>query len=158
MTLSLIVAMTEDRVIGKDNRLPWHLPEDLKRFRKITLGHPIIMGRRTFESIGRLLPERKNIIVSRNPDYRVVGAHVAGSLEAAKEIAGKGEVFVIGGARLFEESLASADKLYLTLVHAPYDGDTFFPEVNWQQEFEVTEKEEFLSAPIPHTFLTAIRR
>ena len=100
MTLSLIVAMTEDRVIGKDNSLPWHLPEDLKRFRKITHGHPIIMGRRTFESIGRVLPERKNIIVSRNTDYRVVGAHIASSLEAAKKLAGEEEVFVIGGAKI----------------------------------------------------------
>ncbi|MCB0404022.1 MAG: dihydrofolate reductase [Bdellovibrionales bacterium] len=158
MTLSLIVAMTEDRVIGKDNRLPWHLPEDLKRFRSITLGRPVIMGRRTFESIGRLLPGRKNIIVSRNPDYRVVGAHVAPSLEAAKELAGEDEVFVIGGARLFQESLPLADKLYLTIIHAPFEGDTFFPDVDWKQDFEVTAREEFPNAPVAHTFLTAIRR
>lgn len=128
MRLSLIVAMSENRVIGKDNALPWRLPEDLKRFRQFTTGHPVIMGRRSYESIGRPLPDRTNIIVTRRPGYRAPGCLVAHTIEDAMSCAsGAGEIFIIGGAELYVQTLDRADRIYLTLVHADIAGDTFFP-------------------------------
>lgn len=128
MTLSLIVAVAENGVIGKDNALPWRLPEDLKRFKAITMGHPVVMGRRTFESIGSPLPGRRNLVVSRNPDYHPAGAERVGGLEEAlAAVDGAQEVFVIGGAELFKESLPKADRLYLTKIHRVFSGDTYFP-------------------------------
>lgn len=124
MTLSLILATSENRVIGRDGDLPWHLPADLKRFKRLTVGHSIVMGRKTFESIGRPLPRRRSIVLSRDPTYRAEGAEVAASLERALELtAGEDEVFVIGGAGVFEDALPLADRLYLTLVHADVEGD-----------------------------------
>jgi dihydrofolate reductase len=131
MRVSLIVAVAENGVIGKDNALPWRLPADLKRFRRLTIGHPVIMGRRSYESIGRPLPERTNIVVTRRPTYQVHGCLIAHSLEAAFSLAGgAAEVFVIGGAELYTQSLACADRIYLTQLHAQVDGDTFFPSFN----------------------------
>jgi dihydrofolate reductase len=120
MTLSLIVAMTDERVIGRDNQLPWHLSDDLKRFKKITMGHPIIMGRKTFESIGKPLPGRQNIVVTNNKTYAAAGVTVAHDLCQALAACeqDKNERFVIGGAGLFQAALPMADKLYLHLV--PY--------------------------------------
>jgi dihydrofolate reductase len=131
--LSLIAAMAENRVIGADNRLPWHLPEDLKHFRKLTSGHPVILGRKTYESIGRLLPNRTNVIVTRNPAYRVEGAVIVGSLDeaiaAATRAPGGDEVFVIGGAEIYALALPRADRIYLTEVHQHVEGDAYFPEL-----------------------------
>ena len=131
MRISLIVAMAENRVIGRDGRLPWHLPKDLKRFKKLTVGHPMVMGRKTFESIGRPLPKRRSLVLSRDPAYRPPGAEVAASLpEALARLAADEEAFVIGGARVFAEALPLAERLYLTLVHAEVAGDVRFPEID----------------------------
>lgn len=131
MKISLLVAMAENRAIGRDGRLPWHLSADLKRFKKLTLGHVVIMGRKTFESIGRPLPRRRSIVLSRDPDYVARGAETAGSLdEALARAAGEDEVFIVGGSQVFAEALPRADRLYLTRVHAEVEGDVFFPELD----------------------------
>lgn len=128
--LSLIVAMARNRVIGAGGRIPWHLPNELQLFKRITMGHPIVMGRRTYESIGRLLPGRTTVIVTRQPDYRVPGAIVAHSLEAALEAcASDDEIFVIGGGQLYQEALPRADRIYLTTVEAEPAGDIYMPEI-----------------------------
>lgn len=138
MKLSLICAMAENRVIGINNSLPWHLSEDLKYFKRTTMGCSIIMGRKTWESIGRPLPGRKNIVVSRNPDYQAEGIHCVTSLaeairvaEAQSFIDGSEEAFVIGGAVLYQAALPLADCLHVTHVHADVEGDTWFPEISW---------------------------
>ena len=135
-SLSLIVAHAKNNVIGINNTLPWHLPEDLKRFRALTMGHHIIMGRKTYESLGRLLPGRTTIIVTRNKNYKVEGALIAHSLQAALLLAaGDAEPFIIGGAELYVEGLKHASKLYITEVQADFAGDAFFPNVSnvWQE-------------------------
>lgn len=129
--LSLIVAMSRNRVIGRDNRLPWRLPADLQFFKRTTLGKPIVMGRRTFESIGRPLPERINIIVTTRGDYQAAGCIVTPTLEQALAAAAPAaEIMVIGGASLFAQCLERADRIYLTLVDAVIAGDAYFPELN----------------------------
>jgi dihydrofolate reductase len=134
MIRSLVVAKARNGVIGRDNRLPWRLPEDLAYFKRVTMGHPVIMGRRTWESIGRALPGRHNIVVSRNPAYAAPGATVVGSLDEAWRVAGSSpeaddttEVCVIGGTSLFAEALPTADRIHLTEVEADVAGDTYFP-------------------------------
>lgn len=128
MRRSLIVARARNGTIGRDNAMPWHLPADLAHFKRTTLGHPVIMGRRTWESLGRALPGRRNIVVSRSPSYRAPGAEVVRSLEEAWRAAGQAdEAFVIGGAQLYAEALAVADRIYLTEVAADVEGDTRFP-------------------------------
>lgn len=127
--VSLIAALAENRVIGRNNTLPWRLPADLKRFRRLTTGHPVILGRKNYESIGRPLPDRTNIVVTRDRDYRAPGCVVVDSLDAAFAAAGDAqEIFVIGGAELYAQTLGRADRLHLTLVHAAVPGDTYFPE------------------------------
>lgn len=127
--LSMIVAHAADRVIGKDNDMPWHLPADLAYFKKTTLGKPIIMGRKTYESIGRPLPGRKNIVISRDGEYRAEGVEVVSSVDAALSLVDDvEEVMVIGGGAIYQHCLPSADKLYITHIDACIDGDTFFPE------------------------------
>jgi dihydrofolate reductase len=134
MIRSLVVAMARNRVIGRDNQLPWRLPADLAYFKRVTIGHPVVMGRRTHESIGRPLPGRLNIVVSRNPAYRAAGCTVVGSLDEAWKAAGDAvEVSVIGGTSLFAESLPVADRIHLTEVEADVPGDTFFPEFDRSQ-------------------------
>jgi dihydrofolate reductase len=133
--ISLIVAVAANGVIGRDGGLPWHLPDDLKRFKQITTGHTIIMGRRTWESIAHQLPGRRMIVVSRQPDYTpfVAGVEVAASLDGAlqlAQLAGETEAFVIGGAELFREALPKADRLYLTIVFAEIDGDVYYPDLD----------------------------
>ncbi len=131
MIISLIVATDENNGIGKDNQLPWHLPADLKHFKTLTTGHPIIMGRKTFESIGKALPNRRNIVISRQQKYTAEGADVVSSLEDAFQLCkDEDEVFIIGGAQIFEHSLILADALYLTVIHHRFDADTFFPEID----------------------------
>jgi dihydrofolate reductase len=121
--------MARNRVIGRDNRLPWRLPADLAYFKQVTLGHPVVMGRRTFESIGKPLPGRLNVVVSRNPEFRAPGCTVVASLdEAWQAAAGAPEVAVIGGTSLFEEALPTADRIHLTEVLADVPGDTWFPD------------------------------
>ena len=126
--LALIAAIAANGVIGSDNALPWRLPEDLKRFKALTLGHPVIMGRKTYESIGRPLPGRRNIVVTRNADWRTEGCETAASLEAALAACGGAEeVFVIGGAQLYAAALPLARRLYLTEIRADFPGDARFP-------------------------------
>lgn len=134
----IIVAMDRNRVIGKDNRLPWHISEDLKHFKALTMGHPIIMGRKTFESIGRVLPGRLNVVVTRQSNYSAPAeVCVASSIEAALAAAkGAKEVFIIGGHGLYINTLERAWRLYVTEVDGEFDGDTFFPEFDhalWQE-------------------------
>ncbi|WP_363291683.1 dihydrofolate reductase [uncultured Rikenella sp.] len=133
MILSIIVAVAENDIIGSAGRMPWHISEDLRRFRRITTGHPVVMGRKTFESLGgKPLPGRTNIVVSRNPDFAVPeGVFVAGSLEAAvaKYRDTAEEVFVIGGGEIYRQAMPIADKLYLTRIAASPEGDTRFPEI-----------------------------
>jgi dihydrofolate reductase len=131
MKLAVIAAMTDARVIGSKGQLPWRLPEDLKRFKRLTLGHPVIMGRRTWESLPKKpLPDRPNIVVSRTPGFEAPGATVCLSLkQAVGELAPSyARAFVIGGAALFAEALPVAELLFLTLIHAPFEGDVHFPE------------------------------
>ena len=139
MSLSLIVAMTKNRVIGKDNQMPWHLPADLAWFRQNTTGKPVIMGRKTFESIGRPLPKRTNIVLSRQP-FEYDGVIWKDSLESAVDfVRNSEEIMLIGGGQLFNEYLSQADHLYLTEIQTELDGDTFFPSINWDEwhiEFE----------------------
>jgi dihydrofolate reductase len=126
--LSLIVAMARNGVIGKDNAIPWRLPGELALFKRVTMGHPIVMGRKTWESIGRALPGRLNIVVTRNSAYAAAGATVVPSLDAAlTAAAGATEIFIIGGAQLYAEALPRADRLYLTTVDTEVDGDTRMP-------------------------------
>lgn len=131
--LALIAARARNGVIGLDNRMPWHLPEDLAYFKRVTLGKPVVMGRKTFESIGRPLPGRLNIVVTRNPDWQAVGVQVAHSLDAALALAAAAapeEIMLIGGAELYRQALPQADVLYLTEIDAEFAGDAFFPEVD----------------------------
>lgn len=132
MKLSLIVAMSANRVIGCDNKMPWHLSADLKRFRAITMNSPILMGRKTFESIGKPLDGRTNLILSKNSTYQPDGCLVFDSLEMALEKAKNfgDELFIIGGATLYEIALPLAERLYLTDIQAEFNGDTFFPEID----------------------------
>ena len=130
MILTLVVAMSENRVIGRDGDLPWRLPEDLKHFKKVTLGKPVIMGRKTWDSLYvKPLPGRRNIVVTRNPDFQAEGAETTAAVEDALAlVASEEEVMVIGGATLFQDALPVASRLHLTEVHAEIDGDTFFPK------------------------------
>ncbi len=130
MIISIIAAMAKNRVIGRSGAIPWHMPEDLRRFRELTMGHTIVMGRKTFENIGRPLPGRLNVILTRQPDYRAPGCRVCHFLaEALTAGAGAEEIFICGGGEIYRESMALADRIYLTVIDREYDGDTFFPDI-----------------------------
>lgn len=136
MTISIIAAVSKNNVIGKDNKLPWHLPADLAHFKKITSGHTIIMGRKTFESIGRPLPNRRNIVITRNTGFKAEGIEVVHSIEQAMDITkDEEEVFVIGGEEIYKLAFPFTDKIYLTRVDAEIEGDAFFPELGpeWEE-------------------------
>lgn len=161
MQISVIVARTLNKVIGKQNAMPWHLPVDLAWFRQHTLGKPVIMGRKTFESIGRLLPNRPNIILSRS-GFTVEGAYSAESLEQAVDIAKKfasEEIFIIGGGELFRQAMPLADKLYLTEIQTELDGDTFFDfdESRWQSVGEQVSEID-LQNPYRCKFMMLVKR
>ena len=146
-SVAIVVAMAENRVIGRDGGLPWRLPADMARFRSLTMGKPIVMGRRTHESIGRALDGRRNIVVTRRPGYRSPGCMVAPSFEAALDAAldtpasGAAKVAVIGGASIYERALPVADRIHLTVVHASIDGDVRFPELEPGTWREVAREE-----------------
>jgi dihydrofolate reductase len=142
----LVAAVADNGIIGAHGKLPWHLPEDLKHFKQLTLGHPVIMGRRTWESLGKPLPGRENIVVTRRPGYEATGASVAASLEAAVALcAGESVVFVIGGAEIYAAALPLADGLVLTEIHRDYAGDTRFPR--WDRTaWRVSQKETHTAA------------
>ncbi|MBC5994621.1 dihydrofolate reductase [Pontibacter cellulosilyticus] len=141
--VSIIVATAENNVIGKDNQLIWHLPADLKHFKQLTMGHPILMGRKTYESIGKPLPGRTSIIITRQKDYKAEGCIVAHSVKEAiakaKEIDEK--VCIIGGAEIYKQALPLTDCIELTKIHHTFDGDTFFPEIK-EDEWTVTAEEK----------------
>lgn len=138
MRIALIVAMAENRVIGRNNQLPWRIPADLRHFKTLTLGKPVIMGRKTYESIGRPLPGRGNIVITADSGYQAEGCQVVHSVEQALEAAGScEEAMIIGGAKLYRQTLENADRLYLTLVKAEPEGDTWFPEIELQQWREI---------------------
>jgi dihydrofolate reductase len=142
----LVAAVAANGVIGRDGQLPWHLPEDLKHFKRLTLGHPVIMGRRTWESLGRPLPSRDNIVVTHQAGYDAPGAAVASSLEAALALcAGESIVFVIGGQQLFAESLPIAAGLVLTEIDRDYEGDTWFPQYD-RSRWRETQRERHSAA------------
>jgi dihydrofolate reductase len=158
--ISIIAAMATNRVIGAANRLPWHLPNDLRHFRLTTTGHAVIMGRKNYESIGKPLPGRTNIVVTRNPRFTAPGCLVAHSLAEAIAAAGADdEVFVIGGAQLYAQALPLARRMYLTLVHADVAGDTHFPPFDWQA-WRIVSREDHEADdrhPYPYSFLTLER-
>lgn len=143
MKISLIVAMATNRAIGLDNKMPWHLSADLKKFKAITMGSPIVMGRKTYESIGRPLPGRSNIIISRNLDYQQADCLVFNDLKTAIEASRNDaeEIFIIGGAELYKATLPLADNLYLTLINQDFVGDTFFPEIDFEAWSEVSRED-----------------
>jgi dihydrofolate reductase len=161
--ISIIAAMDRKRGIGVDNKLPWRLSADLKRFRELTMGHHIIVGRKTFESIGRPLPGRRMIVVTRDGNYKAEGCDVAHSVEDAINLArerGESEVFICGGAEIYAQSIEVADRMYLTLVEAEVVADTFFPEFD---EREWSERESFYQPAdegnqYPFIFKTLVRR
>jgi dihydrofolate reductase len=156
--ITLVVAMDAQRGIGVDNQLPWHLPEDLAHFKRVTLGHPIIMGRKTFDSIGRPLPKRRNIVVTRNRDWSHEGVDVAGSLQDAVALAGDEQASIIGGAQIFTESMGIADRMIVTHIDAVYRCDTFFPPID-PAVWSVTARDEHRSADgVAYAFVTYERK
>lgn len=131
MTLSLVVAASSNNVIGRDGGLPWHLPDDLRQFKRLTMGKAVIMGRNTYESIGRPLPDRRNIVMTRNADYVADGCDVVSSVsEAIDALEGAEEAMIIGGGQVYRDFLPLADRIYLTRVQAEVEGDTYFPEID----------------------------
>jgi dihydrofolate reductase len=157
MKLSVIVAVAENGVVGRNNALPWHIPADLQYFKKTTLGKPIVMGRKTYESIGKPLPGRTNIVVSGNPDYCAEGVKVVSSVEQALVLAedialidGCDELMVIGGAAVYELAIPRADRLYVTEIHAQVQGDAVLAPVDWAQWQEISRQR--YSAEVPNHF------
>ncbi len=151
--ISIIAAMAENRVIGVNNRLPWRLPADLKHFRKVTTGHHVIMGRKNYESIGKPLPDRKNIVVTHRPDYVAPGCLVVHSLDDALQAAQSDpEAFIIGGAEIYRQSFALTQRLYLTLIHTVIPGDTYFPPFDARDWHEVARERFEADAMNPHAF------
>jgi dihydrofolate reductase len=151
--LSIVAAVAENGVIGLDNRLPWHLPADLARFKRLTMGKPIIMGRRTWDSLPGLLPHRTHVVVSRNSALRAEGAQVARGLDYALALVGDAdEVMVIGGAELYRQALPLCARMHLTLVHADMQGDTFFPEYDPVDWVEVSRQPHPANERNPHDF------
>jgi dihydrofolate reductase len=159
MKLALIWAMARNRTIGRHNALPWYLPEDLKYFKRVTLGKPVIMGRKTWDSIGRPLPGRANIVISRDAGFQAAGARVVRSLEEALALAekiclidGAQEAVVIGGAQIYALALPRADRLYLTQVHADVEGDAFFPPLDLSLWHECAREDFAAQAPNPYPY------
>ena len=163
MKFSLIVALAENRVIGIDNKLPWYLPNDLKYFKQVTMGKTIVMGRKTYESIGKPLPGRTNIVITRQSGYQAPNANdsvkVVDSLQAARELAesialinGQDEAMIIGGAEIYSQALTLVDRMYLTEVHAEVEGDAFFPEFERSAWQEVAREDFAAEGPNPYNY------
>lgn len=168
MRKALIVAMAQNRVIGRNNALPWYLPGDLRYFKQATMGKPILMGRKTFESIGRPLPGRLNVVITRDPEWEApTGVVAEQSLEAAyrraeaqAELEGGDEIMIIGGGQIYADALPDIDRMYVTQVHADVDGDAWFPEVDWAQ-WEELGREDFSASennPYDYSFVVYQRR
>ncbi|MFC3123304.1 type 3 dihydrofolate reductase [Agaribacter flavus] len=148
MKISMIAAMAKNRIIGKNNQMPWHLPADLRHFKMLTLGKPVVMGRLTYESIGKALPGRHNIVISRDPSYQLDDASTAQTIESALSLASSDdvdEIMIIGGGTVYDAVLPKATHLHLTLIDAELDGDTAFPDYNTIAEWEVLSEEKHLA-------------
>jgi len=160
--LSLIAALAANGVIGRDNTMPWHLPEDLKRFRALTMGHPMIMGRKTWDSLGRPLPGRTSIVVSRQPGLSIPGAIVVPSLAAAQQAAAQAEggadAFIIGGAQLYALALPHVQRLLLTEIADPFDGDTVFPAFDRSEWIETAREAGISNSGLHYAFVDYARR
>ena len=154
--IGLIVAHTKNRVIGKDGSMPWNIPGELSRFRELTTGNVVIMGRRTYESIGKPLPNRYNIIISRTQRFEAENCTTAGSLEEALRSAGNRDIFIGGGGKLYEEAIPLVDKMYITEIDAVIDGDTFFPEFD-ASEF-IREVEKTVDGELPYEYVIYTRK
>lgn len=159
MRIALIWAMASNGVIGRDNKLPWYLPNDLKYFKQVTTGKPVIMGRKTYDSIGKPLPNRTNIVITRDAGFAIEGVKVVHSLDEAIELAeaeclvnGLDEVIVMGGAQIYEQALPRADRLYVTLVHAEVEGDAVFPEVDFAAYKEQVREDFKAEGPNPYDY------
>lgn len=153
MIISLLLAASENNVIGRNNQLPWHLPDDLKYFKNLTWGLPILMGRKTFDSIGKALPGRKSIVITRNRNWSREGVEVVHSIEEARQKAegfGAKEIFVIGGAEIFRSTLPDATRIYLTRIHHAFDGDAFFPSIS-EEEWQLVSS-RFCAADEKNTY------
>ncbi|MEX3466854.1 dihydrofolate reductase [Staphylococcus capitis] len=158
MTLSILVAHDKQRVIGYQNQLPWHLPNDLKHVKQLSTGHTLVMGRKTFESIGKPLPNRRNVVLTNNHSFKHEGVDVIHSIEEINDI--PGQVFIFGGQTLFEEMIDKVDDMYITVVDGKFQGDTFFPPYtfeDWEVESSVEGQLDEKNT-IPHTFLHIVRR
>lgn len=153
MLISAIFAMSENRIIGKNNQLPWHLPADLKHFKKVTFGKPILMGRKTYESIGKPLPGRCNVVITKESNYQAPGCVVVNSIEqaltATKESA---EIFVMGGALLYHAMLPLVQRLYMTIIHQSFEGDTFFPAFNQDDWKEIERIDNAKDSENPYSY------
>jgi len=160
MIVSQVVAISKNHVIGKDNKLLWYLPNDLKHFKEITTGHTVIMGRKTYDSVGKPLPRRRNIIITRQA-IAIEGCEVVNSIEAALALCtGEDEVFIVGGAEIYKQSMHLTDRIYLTIVHKEFEGDSFFPEINkseWNEVFREDHQPDEKNL-IPYSFITFEKR
>jgi dihydrofolate reductase len=156
MTVTDVVAISENHVIGKDNQMLWYLPNDLKHFKDITTGHTVIMGRKTFDSVGKPLPKRRNIIITRQA-ITIAGCEVVNSIEAALALcAGEQEVFIVGGAEIYKLAMPLTTRIYLTIVHKDFSGDSFFPEINkqeWKEVFREDHQPDEKNS-LPYSFIT----
>ena len=156
-SIAIIAAMASNRVIGKRGALPWRLPEDLKRFKELTTGHPVIMGRKTFESIvavlGKTLPNRRSIVVTRSARYASPGCEVATSLAGAILLVGEQQAFVIGGAEIYAQALPLADNMYLTEIDARFEGDAWFPEFDRSEWIETARESRVSAAQLAYSFV-----
>jgi len=159
MTKTIVVAISENHVIGKDNQLLWYMPADLKHFKDITSGHTVIMGRKTYESVGKPLPRRRNIIITRQT-ITIEGCEVVNSIETALSLCkDEAEVFIVGGAEIYKQAMSLTDRIYLTIIHKEFEGDSFFPEINaseWKEVFREDHQPDEKN-PLPYSFITLER-
>ncbi|HEY4195241.1 MAG TPA: dihydrofolate reductase [Mucilaginibacter sp.] len=160
MIVTIVVAIAENNAIGKNNQLLWYLPADLKHFKNITAGHTVIMGRKTYDSVGKPLPNRRNIIITRQ-DITIEGCEVVKSIEDALALcAGDEEVFIIGGAEIYKQSIHLTNRIYLTIVHQKFDADSFFPEINYDEWLQTGREDHQPDEKnkLPYSFITLERR
>ncbi len=155
--VTLIAAIDQNRVLGKNNELIWHLPEDLKRFKRLTTGHAIIMGRKTFESLPKVLPNRHNIVVTRNRNFIKEGITVCHSVKDALECAGDKQPFVIGGGQIYKQAIGLADVIELTKIHSKFEGDVFFPKINLK-EWIIEKEERMVHTDFEYSFITYTKK
>ncbi len=160
MTLSSIVAISENHAIGKDNKLLWYLPNDLKHFKEITTGHTVIMGRKTFDSVGKPLPKRRNIVITRQA-ISIEGCEVVDSIDAAIALCkNEDEVFIVGGAEIYKQAMPLSNRIYLTVVHKFFDGDSFFPDIDKNDWLEMSREDHQPDEKnnLPYSFITYQRK